>query len=397
MIENNPEKIKKAKIVVGIPSFNEADSIAFVAKQVDKGLQKYFSQKTAVIINSDNNSPDNTGKVFLQTKTKTPKIYISTPAGQQGKGNNLRNLFLKVKDLRTRAAMTVDADLKSITPEWIRCLLEPIIKEYDFVTPIYLRHKHDGSITNHLVYPLIYGVLGYNIRQPIGGDMSFSGKMVEYWLKQKWPPTARSFGIDVFMTFNAIKSGFKLGQVDLSSKIHKSSLPKLDKMFLEVAETLFIFLSINKNLWQKEIKLKNPSLVCQTNNKVQFPKIPPIDYKEIEKTALADFSDNYGQVKKYISHELRKPLEKMFLQEKSLEIDISLWTKIVYQILCLYQTESNKESIIKLLRTLYFGRMATAIKEDSNRTEAESEKITQTQALHFFETRNYLLSLISLK
>ena len=395
MIENNPEKIKEAEVVVGIPSFNEADNIAFVTKQVDKGLQKYFSQKTAVIINSDNNSPDKTGKVFLQTKTKTPKIYISTPAGQQGKGNNLRNLFLKVKDLGAKAAMTVDADLKSITPEWVRCLLEPVVKEYDFVTPIYHRHEYDGLITNHLAYPLIYGLLGYNIRQPIGGDMAFSKRMVDYWLKQEWSATTKGYGIDIFMTFNAIKSGFKLAQVNLGSKIHKSSLPKLDKIFLEVAETLFTLLSINKNLWQKEIELKNPSLVCQTNDKVQIPKIPPIDYKEIEKAALVDFSDNYKQVKKYISPELRKPLEKMFLQEKSLEIDMALWTKIVYQMFYLYQTGSNKELIIKLLRTLYFGRMATVIKEISDKTQAESEKITQTQASHFFETKNYLLSLIS--
>jgi len=397
MIENNPEKIKEAEIVVGIPSFNEADSIAFVTKQVDKGLQKYFSQKTAVIINSDNNSPDNTGKVFLQTETKTPKIYISTPAGQQGKGNNLRNLFLKIKDLGARAAMTVDADLKSITPEWVRCLLEPVVKEYDFVTPIYLRHKYDGLITNHLTYPLIYGLLGYNIRQPIGGDMSFSKRVVEYWLKQEWAATTKGYGIDIFMTFNAIKSGFKLAQVNLDSKVHKPSSLKSGNMFLEVAETLFAFLSVNKDLWQKKIELRNPSLVCQTNNKVLIPKPPLINYEEIEETALADFSDNYEHVKKHISFELRKPLEKMFLREKSLEIDMALWTKIVYQMFYLYQTGSNKESIIKLLRILHLGRMATVIKESSDKTDVESEKVTQTQSCHFFETRNYLLSLVSSK
>lgn len=397
MIEINPEKIKKTEIVIGIPSLNEAENIARVTKQIDKGLEKYFSQKTAVIINSDNNSPDDTGRTFLQTKTKTPKIYISTSAGQRGKGNNLRNLFLKVKNLKATSAATIDADLKSITSKWVKCLLEPIVGDYDFITPIYCRHKYDGSITNHLAYPLIYGLLGYNIRQPIGGDMAFSNKMVDYWLKQKWSATTGSYGIDVFMTFNAIKSGLKLGQVNLSSKIHKPSLLKLDNMFLEVAETLFNFLFDNKNLWQKGIRLKNPSLVCQTNDKVQVPKIPPIDYKEIEETALADFSDNYERVKKYISPEIQGPLEKMFLQEKSLEIDVVFWTKIVYQMFYLYQTKSNKESIIKLLRTLYFGRMASSIKENSDKSQAESEKIIQTQARHFFKTRNYLLSLISSK
>ena len=397
MIEVNPKKIKKAEIVVGIPSLNEADNINYVTKKVDQGLEQYFSQKTAVIINSDNHSPDNTGRVFLQTKTKTPKIYLSTPAGQRGKGNNLRNVFLKVKNLGARAAITIDADLKNVNPRWIKCLLGPIVKGYDFLTPFYHRHKYDGSITNHLAYPLIYGLLGYNIRQPIGGDMAFSKKMVEYWLSQKWSATAKSYGIDIFMTFNAIKSGFKLGQVDLGSKIHKPSLLKLDNMFLEVTKTLFSFLVDNKDLWLKKIDLGKPPLVCRVGGKIRFQKIPPVDYKEIEETALADFINHYQLVKEYLPPEIQEVLEKMFLKEKSLKIKAALWAKIVYQMFYLYQTHSNsdKEAIIKLLRTLYFGRMASAIKENHHRNRAESEKLIQKQASHFFKTRNYLLSLIS--
>ena len=395
MIEVNPEKIKKAEIVVGIPSLNEADNIAHVTTEIDKGLEKYFSQKTAVIINSDNHSPDNTGRVFLQTKTKTPKIYISTPVGQRGKGNNLRNLFLKTKNLKATAAMTVDADLKSVTPKWAKCLLGPIVKGYDFLTPFYHRHKYDGSITNHLAYPLIYGLLGYNIRQPIGGDMGFSKKMVEYWLSQKWSPTTRSYGIDVFMTFNAIRSGFKLGQVNLGSKVHKPSLLKLDNMFLEVADTFFSFLSANKNLWQRKINLQTPSLVCQTSHKIKVPRIPPIDYKEIEETSLANFPKNYKLIKKYISSDIQVPLEKMFLQERSLEITPDLWAKIVYQMFYLYYVNLDRELIIKLLRALYFGRMASSIKENHHKNRAEAEKLIQKQASHFFKSRKYLLSLIS--
>lgn len=395
MIENNPEKIKKAEIVVGVPSFNEADNIASVTQKIDKGLEQYFSQKTAVIINSDNHSPDNTGRVFLQTKTKAPKIYLSTPAGQRGKGNNLRNLFLKTKNLEAAAAATIDADLKSVTPKWIECLLKPVASGYDFIAPIYCRHKYDGLITNYLAYPLIYGLLGYNIRQPIGGDMAFSKKMVEYWLKQKWPRAAKGYGIDIFMTSNAIKSGLKLGQVDLGSKIHKPSLFKLDDMFLEVTKTFFNFLIDNKDLWMKKITLKKPPLVCQIGGKIRFQKISPVDYKEIEETALTDFLNHYQLVKEYFPSEIQKALEKVFLKEKSLRIKSALWAKIVYRLFYLYQTESNKEAIIKLLRTLYFGRMASAVRENHHRDQAESEELVQKQASYFFETRNYLLSLIS--
>ena len=68
MEEINSDKIEKAEIAVGIPSLNEADSISYVVKQVDAGLQKYFKNKKAVIINADNNSPDKTGRVFCSSK-----------------------------------------------------------------------------------------------------------------------------------------------------------------------------------------------------------------------------------------------------------------------------------------------------------------------------------------
>ena len=124
--ELNPENIEKAEIVVCIPSYNEADSISYPVTQADKGLIKYFSDKTSVLINCDNDSPDNTKHVFLNTPTDIPKIYLSTAPDVRGKGNNFRNLFQKVVDLEAEAVVVVDADLQSITPEWIKHLGEPL-------------------------------------------------------------------------------------------------------------------------------------------------------------------------------------------------------------------------------------------------------------------------------
>ena len=115
--EYNPENIKSAEMVVCIPSHKEADSISYPTIQADKGLKKYFGDRRSVIINCDNNSPDNTRQAFLDTPTDIPKIYISTAPGVKGKGNNFGNLFRKVVDLAAQAVVVVDADLQSITPE----------------------------------------------------------------------------------------------------------------------------------------------------------------------------------------------------------------------------------------------------------------------------------------
>ena len=93
VIVKNPENVNSAEIIVGIPSYNEADSIAFPTDVASRGLIDYFPSKKSVIINVDNCSLDGTMDMFMNTPTKVPKIYISTPKGVKGKGNNLKNLF----------------------------------------------------------------------------------------------------------------------------------------------------------------------------------------------------------------------------------------------------------------------------------------------------------------
>ena len=49
--EANPATMQRADIVVGIPSYNEAQTIAYPTSQADQGLLQYFGDKAAVIIN----------------------------------------------------------------------------------------------------------------------------------------------------------------------------------------------------------------------------------------------------------------------------------------------------------------------------------------------------------
>lgn len=114
VIVENPDNISQAEIIVGIPSYNEADSISLPTDVASKGLKEYFPNKKAVIINVDNNSPDGTKDAFMNTPTEVPKIYISTPEGVKGKGNNFKNLFEATVELDAKAVVVVDADMKSI-------------------------------------------------------------------------------------------------------------------------------------------------------------------------------------------------------------------------------------------------------------------------------------------
>jgi glycosyltransferase involved in cell wall biosynthesis len=62
--------------------------------------------------------------------------------GIPGKGSAFRAILQKAAEMKAEACCVVDADLRSITPEWIELLLTPVIKKgFDFVAPLYSRHK----------------------------------------------------------------------------------------------------------------------------------------------------------------------------------------------------------------------------------------------------------------
>ena len=160
-------QIKTADILVGIPSFNNAGTIGHVVRAVKAGLAKYFPEHRCVIVNSDGGSTDGTPDVVLQEQIYDyetilvqhplfPIHKISTPYdGIPGKGSAFRTIFRIAEEVQAEACAVLDADLRSVTPEWVELLIRPVLDgRFDYVTPYYLRHKFDGTITNSIVHPL---------------------------------------------------------------------------------------------------------------------------------------------------------------------------------------------------------------------------------------------------
>ncbi|MFH1822250.1 MAG: glycosyltransferase [Patescibacteria group bacterium] len=390
----NRENIRKADLVVGIPSLNEGDNISFVVKQVDKGLTKYFKDYRAVIINLDNNSEDDTKEKFLTTKTKTSKIYISTPGEIRGKGYNFFNLFNKIVSLEVKAVMVVDADLESIKPDWVNLLIKPILKGYDYVTPYYARSEYDGSITNHICYPLIYGLYGHNIRQPIGGDFSFSAKLAKHWLEKTWHKTTYKYGIDIFMTLNAILGGFKICQVGLGAKIHKPSAPKLGPMFSQVITTLLKNITANKVNWFEINKEEDIPYFGKSN--LDKPQTLSVDYKGMKATAVFNFHTNEDILKRVLNPLAFRKLKKMYDKEKII-IDSNLWWKIIYDAIYAYDRMDLNGGLVEALKPLYFGRFVSFFRETLEKPFELCEEEINNQAKLFWKNRNYIIKKLKRK
>jgi len=370
-------------IVVGIPSYNEGENIKYVAQQVDRGITRFFKDHKAVIINCDGNSSDDTIDYFLSAETRAEKKVL-IKKGITGKGNVFRQLFKFIEKHDARYCICVDADLKSIKPTWVKHMIEPLTRGYHYVTPYYSRHKYDGTITNNICYPLVYALLGKDIRQPIGGDFAFSGRLAKYWLEQKWIKAVNYFGIDIFMTISAIRGGFKVGQVNLGSKIHKPSAPNLNVMFLQVADSLFYNL-YGCNL-RAPNRLQKPRMFGLKN--LAKPQDLTFDDKKIKRDVLQEFKEHENEIKKVLTDDNFTVVKTMF-DRKYLAIEPDVWSKLVFD--CMLAYRSKKQAAIKVLQILYFARVYSFIQETRTMSQAKAEQEIAAQAKLFRKNRQYLL------
>jgi len=254
-----------ADIVVGVPSFNNARTIRHVVEAIEVGLQKYFPASRAVIVNSDGGSSDGTRDAVVGARIEdrhllllshglSPVHRLVTPyQGVPGKGSAFRTIFRIAEVLGAQACAVVDSDLRSITPEWIDLLLRPLLHAgYDYVSSYYLRHKYDGTITNSIVYPLTRALYGQRVRQPIGGDFGFSGRLASHYLKHDvWDTEIARYGIDIWMTTTAICGGYQVCQSFLGAKIHDAKDPGADlsAMLTQVVGSVFRLMETYEAKW----------------------------------------------------------------------------------------------------------------------------------------------------
>ncbi len=404
--ESRVQAIGDAEILVGIPSYNNADTIAHVVRAVSAGLAKYFPGRRAVLVNSDGGSSDGTFEAvsravvdfsaLLVSDHQSPLQKIITPYhGIPGKGSAFRTVFEIARRLKAKACAVVDSDLRSITPEWIELLLRPILEEkYDYVAPYYLRHKYDGTITNSIVYPLTRALYGQRVRQPIGGDFGFSGRLTEHYLDQHvWESDVARFGIDIWMTTEAIASGARVCQSFLGAKIHNPKDPASDlaAMLMQVLGAVFALMEEHDKVWLD----RKESMPVKMFGFQYEVGVEPVNVNVERMIAafqlgLEDLAPIWEQILgREIVAELL-PLRVAAPAEFRMADD--LWVRVVYEAAVAYRTRvMPREHLLKALTPLYLGRTATFVLETQGLTTAEAERRIEQLCLVYESRKSYLV------
>lgn len=433
-------RLERADIMVGIPSFKNAATIGYVVRAAQAGLVQYFPDLRPVVVNSDAGSPDGTQRVVVDTEppeyierillvrpvNKLARVSLTYPEinGVGGKGAALRTIFEIAAALEVQALVVVDSDLRSIVPEWIELLAGPIIKGgYDFVAPLYARHKHDGTITNTVTYPLTRALYGLRIRQPIGGDFGVSGDLVRQYLKSPgWTDEVSRFGIDIWMTTEAVTGGYAVCQTRLGAKVHDPKDPGADlgPMFRQVVTTILRTAVRNADRWRPiqgshdipaygfERVIDPPPLevnVLRLLSEFHAGSLTMADtWRAMLAPATADAVARLATEAGEVADTVRRRLEMdvpgaatpstAAMSEAAAAFDFpdDVWTRVIYDlVIAARDTPDRLDGFVAALVPIYFGRVASFVVENRDLTTDRAEDKVERQAREFERLKPYLV------
>lgn len=397
-----------AEILVGIPSYNNAHTIGHVVQAAQAGLLKYFPDRRALIVNSDGGSKDGTREAVEHTKLDTQSLlYVTHPLhpvhrlttpyhGLPGKGSAFRTLFRMAELVGARAIAVVDADLRSITPEWFDLLLRPILdREFDYVAPYYKRHKYDGTITNSLVYPITRALYGRRVRQPIGGEFGISGRLAGHFLAcDVWGTDVARYGIDIWMTTTAIAENFHVCQSYLGAKIHDPKDPgsDLSAMLVQVVGSVFNLMEAHDSVWRNVLG-SLPTPLFGFPFEVGLEPVP-INLSRLLASFQQGVRDLLPVYERFIQPPQLKELAACaILPPDKFALPDGLWVSLVYSFALAYHRRvMNRDHLVKALTPLYLGWVGSFARQTEHETANQVEGRIEQLCLVYEQLKPYLIN-----
>ena len=391
------ERLGSADLLVGIPCYNNEETIDHVVHAVETGLSRHFPKMRSIVIISDGGSVDDSRDIANAAEV-TPWVerIVMIYRGVPGKGSAVRAIFEAAEIVRAKAVLIFDADLRSIRPEWMKAMADPVMNgTYDFVAPYYKRYKYDGTITNHIVYNLTRALYGYRVRQPIGGDFACSAMLAKSYLDHDvWETDVGKFGIDIWMTTTAMVKKCKVCQAHLGVKIHDEKDPaeSLGPMFRQVVTTLFSLMEQNYEIW-KEIKRSQPVSIIGTE-----PNVEPEPFEVSVEKLLEDFQlgiNHFGPLWESIFGPRKFAELKKFASvtdATDLRMPMDFWVELLYDCaITFHRWRKDKYKLVQTVTPIYFARVASFVNEVRELSNADAERLIEKQAARTEESKAYLL------
>jgi len=208
-----------------------------------------------------------------------------------------------------------------------------------------------------------------------------------------WETDVARFGIDIWMTTNAITQGFRICQSNLGVKIHDAKDPgqHLGPMFRQVIWTIFSLMERHEAYW-KEIQGSEPVEIFGYQGYVE-PEPVKVDLEgmiEHFKIGFHQFSSLWREI--FCEECYEGIQEAARIGSPRFHLSTDTWVRILYELAATFHSWSvNRNKLIDLMTPLYYARVASFVRQSLEMSSQEAEGLVEEQAKSFEEHKDYLV------
>jgi glucosylglycerate synthase len=399
--------VGEVDLLVGIPSYNNASTIAQTVHCIEESLLQNFVRERAVILNVDGGSGDETRQVFeqsserreaghkgltsLRTIHRISCMYDRSPS----QGLALHNIVAAADLLRARACAVISPATTNLTSSWIANLLRPVYREgLDFVAPLYVRSRFQGLLARDLFYPMSRAVFGKRIRELYSDEWGFSGRLASQCLEQDvWHEEAVRARPEAWMAILAGSASLKCGQYFLGSKTVSPSAtaPDIVDAIRQTVGNFFWCMETNQPYW---LGRSNSSAVATfgPEHELSADGIPPSQEKmfDLFRSGVTELEPILASI---LTPDTHAQIKAIALSDRAkFRFAGELWVKTLYEFAASYhRAVLNRDHLVQALVPLYRGRVYSFLLEHANSSPEAMEAQSEILCQEFERQKPYLI------
>jgi hypothetical protein len=386
-----------AEILVGIPALNHARSVTHVVEAAATGLVKHFPGRKTMVLVADAGSQDGTLEAVRAWREAGPAVPVVQGirlAGSPHRGRAILAVLAAARRLQAQGCALVDADLLSITPEWVDRLLHPVLRhEADYVSPAYTRAVSEGTLTTNLLAPMVQALYGKRLQQPLGGCAGLSGEMLGPFLQADGlAGEMDSHEVDLRLTIEALTSGAKVVETHLGRKLvaPTPAQPDLATIVARVVGALFHLMELYHAAWNE---IRGSALLPHAGDPAGA--LADLGEPNVERMVrafrlgLKDLLPVWEQVMPEETLARLYPLGLLAADEFQLPQEI--WARVVSDFaLAYHERRLPREHLLRALTPLYLGRAASFLLEAQRAPRSQLPKLLEAIGRVFEAEKEFL-------
>lgn len=400
--------VGEVDLLVGILSHRSANTMRRAAHHIEKSLQQNFVRQRVAIISIDGGTVEDSGSderhgdeqdgnnSYSKGLSTLRTIHRITAAfsGAPSPGLALRTILSSSDLLRAKACAVVSPATSSTSPEWVANLLRPAFRDsFDFVAPLYSRHKFQGLLARNLLYPMTRALFGRRIRELYSDEWAFSNRLGGFCVNEDvWHEEPVRWRPEAWMGISALTSDFRCCQVYLGEKPPPpdGAGPDLVEVLRQTVGSLFWLLETHQQAWMGR---KGSEAV---------PTFGPdhavtAETMELNRTRMFDMFQTGVKELAPILQSILSPETLASIQgiatldQNSFRFPPELWVTTLYEFAASYHhSVINRDHLVQALVPLYRGKIYSFLTEFSEASATDMEAVSENLCLEFERQKPYL-------